>query len=86
MAQVAALSVGRRPLLHAYQRVLVGDPPGSPIQTDPITGDIELTYRYPDYMHRDPRTLSGTGGDPEQAKEIENRSQRGWLFCRCRRD
>jgi hypothetical protein len=63
MLHVAVLSVGRGALVHAYQRVLAGDPPGSPVQTDPITGDIELTYRYPDYMHREPRTLSGTGGE-----------------------
>jgi hypothetical protein len=27
-----------------------------------ITGDIQLTYQYPAYMKREPRTLSGTGG------------------------
>jgi hypothetical protein len=68
MLHVTAFSVGRRPLLHAYQRVLLGDPPGSPVQTDPITGDIEVTYHYPDYMRRAPRTLSGTGGEVRAPK------------------
>ncbi len=58
-----AISAGRGPLLSAYRRVLAGDPPGSPIMRDPITGDIELTYRYPAYMRRENRVLSGTGGE-----------------------
>ena len=61
--QLLALGVGRSQLAHAYLRVVRGDPPGSPIQADPITGDIELIYRYPAYMHREARTLSGTGGE-----------------------
>jgi hypothetical protein len=60
---LVALAGGRGPLLAAYRRVLAGDPPGSTIMLDPITGDIELTYRYPAYMHREPRTISGTGGE-----------------------
>jgi hypothetical protein len=60
---VAAALVGRGPLVRAYGRVLAGDPAGSPVQADPITGDIELTYRYPAYMRREPKILSGTGGE-----------------------
>jgi hypothetical protein len=71
MLHVTALSVGRLPLARAYLRVLAGDPPGSPVQTDPITGDIELTYRYPDYMRREPKTLSGTGGEVRAPKGTE---------------
>ncbi|GAO01347.1 DUF4175 family protein [Anaeromyxobacter sp. PSR-1] len=56
----------------AYGRVLGGDPPGAPaVQADPITGDIELTYRYPAYMKRDPRTLSGTGGEVRAPRGTE---------------
>jgi hypothetical protein len=68
MLHLTALSVARGRLVHAYERVVAGDPPGSPVQTDPITGDIELTYRYPDYMHRQPKTLSGTGGEVRAPK------------------
>ena len=61
---VFALAIGGGPLRRAYARVLRGDPPGAPaVQVDPITGDIEITYRYPAYMKRDPRTLAGTGGE-----------------------
>jgi hypothetical protein len=61
---VFGLAIGGGPLRRAYARVLRGDPPGAPaVQLDPITGDIEVTYRYPAYMKRDPRTLSGTGGE-----------------------
>ncbi len=63
-----AFAAGRGPLLAAYRRVLAGDPPGSPIMRDPITGDIELTYRYPAYMRREPRTISGTGGEVRAPK------------------
>jgi hypothetical protein len=30
---------------------------------EPITGDVELTYRYPAYMGLLPRTISGSGGE-----------------------
>ncbi len=30
---------------------------------EPITGDVELTYRYPAYMGLVPRTVSGSGGE-----------------------
>jgi len=63
-----ALAAGRGPLLAAYRRVVAGDPPGSPIMRDPITGDIELTYRYPAYMRRENRVLSGTGGEVRAPK------------------
>jgi transglutaminase-like putative cysteine protease len=48
----------------AYGRMLAGDPRGAAADVlDPITGDVELTYAYPAYMRREPRTLSGTGGE-----------------------
>ncbi|MGC3999883.1 MAG: hypothetical protein QM767_21535 [Anaeromyxobacter sp.] len=59
-----ALLSGGAPLAHAYRRVVAGDPPGAPPpQLDPITGDIQLTYRYPAYMRRDAKTVAGTGGE-----------------------
>lgn len=32
-------------------------------RAEPITGDLEITYRYPAYMNREPRTVSGTSGE-----------------------
>ncbi len=51
-------------LLDAYGKVLAGEP-GAKLAAaaDPITGDVEVTYRYPAYMRREPKTLSGTGGE-----------------------
>ncbi len=60
------------PLARGYGRVLAGDrgtavaPP-----VEPITGDVELTYAYPAYMRREPRTLSGTGGEIRAPKGTE---------------
>ncbi|HSD18965.1 MAG TPA: hypothetical protein VLC54_02930, partial [Anaeromyxobacter sp.] len=68
---VAFLLAGA-PLARAYGRVLRGDPPGTPEPAaDPITGDIQLTYQYPAYMKREPRTLSGTGGEIRAPKGTE---------------
>ena len=44
-----------------------------PPSLDPITGDIEVTYRYPAYTKRDPRTLSGTGGELRAPRGTEVR-------------
>jgi len=37
--------------------------PERPVQLEPITGDIELTYRYPAYTGLTPRTVPGTNGE-----------------------
>jgi hypothetical protein len=67
-----AFLVGRAPLGSAYARVLAGDPtPEAGPSLDPITGDIELTYRYPAHTHREPRTVSGTGGEIRAPKGTE---------------
>jgi hypothetical protein len=71
LACVVSLAAGRGALARSFLRVLRGDPAGSPSQVDPITGDIELTYQYPAYMHREPRTLSGTGGEIRAPKGTE---------------
>src|SRR5262249_6364123 len=34
-----------------------------PVHRDPITGDVELTYRYPAYTGLQPRTVPGTNGE-----------------------
>jgi hypothetical protein len=67
-----AFAVGGGGLGKAYARVLAGDPKGAPPpQVDPITGDVEITYRYPAYMKREPKTLSGTGGEIRAPKGTE---------------
>jgi hypothetical protein len=67
-----AFLAGGTGLARAYARVVRGDPPGAPPpQVDPITGDVELTYAYPAYMKREPRTLSGTGGEVRAPKGTE---------------
>ncbi|WP_242344754.1 DUF4175 family protein [Anaeromyxobacter terrae] len=71
-AYAAAFLLGGGPLARAYGRVLLGDPPGTPAPAaDPITGDIQLTFKYPAYMKREPRTLSGTGGEIRAPKGTE---------------
>jgi Domain of unknown function (DUF4175) len=72
------LLTGGAPLRSAYGRVLAGDPVAAAAPSlDPITGDIELTYRYPAYTRRDPRTVSGTGGEIRAPKgtEVELRTR-----------
>jgi len=68
---LAALGMGGDRLRHAYLRALCGAPAGSAVEVSPITSDIELTYRYPAYMRREPRTLSGTGGEIRAPKGTE---------------
>jgi hypothetical protein len=59
------------------RRILAGDPATSRLALDPITGDVELTLRYPAYMRREPKTLSGTGGEIRAPKgtEVELRTR-----------
>ena len=38
-------------------------PPSGPPRSDPVTGDVELTFLYPAHTGRPPRTVSGTGGE-----------------------
>jgi hypothetical protein len=59
-----------------YSRLFARAPAAAP-SLDPITGDIELTFRYPAYMRREPKTLSGTGGEIRAPKgtEVELRTR-----------
>jgi hypothetical protein len=46
------------------RRLLAGDPASAPGPSlDPITGDIELSFRFPAHTRRAPQVLSGTGGE-----------------------
>jgi hypothetical protein len=72
-----ALLVAGGPLARGYGRLLARAAAALATPVDPITGDIELTYRYPAYMRREPRTLSGTGGEIRAPKgtEVELRTR-----------
>ncbi len=60
VALAASHGAGAR---HA-RRLLAGDPAATPGPSlEPITGDIELSYRFPAHTHRPPQLLSGTGGE-----------------------
>ncbi len=81
LAHAAALALGGGTLGRAYGRVLGGErtPPGPP-RAEPITGDVEITYRYPSYMGRPEKKLSGTGGEitapPGTEVRLRTRSDR----------
>jgi hypothetical protein len=61
---VVALGAGRGATLRQAGRLLAGDPlTAAGPSLEPITGDIELDFRYPAHTHRPPRLLSGTGGE-----------------------
>jgi hypothetical protein len=64
------LLVAAAPLAKGYARLFARAPAAAP-SIDPITGDIELTFRYPAYMRREPKTLSGTGGEIRAPKGTE---------------
>src|SRR6266542_3543107 len=76
VVNVVALLASDGALSRGYARLLASAPP-SPAAVDPITGDIELTFRYPAYMKREARTLSGTGGEIRAPKgtEVELRTR-----------
>ncbi len=59
------------PVGGGLRRILAGDPAASRLALDPITGDIELTLRYPAYMKREAKSLSGTGGEIRAPKGTE---------------
>jgi hypothetical protein len=65
---VAAVLGG--PLSKGYARLFARAAVAGPA-LDPITGDIELTFRYPAYMRRETKTLSGTGGEIRAPKGTE---------------
>jgi hypothetical protein len=72
LAHLVAFVAGGGPLARAYGRVLAGEPAAAATPSlDPITGDIELTYRFPAYTRRDPQTISGTGGEIHAPKGTE---------------
>ncbi len=81
-ANLAALAFLGADVTHGYRRLAGrdGGPPARPSRSDPITGDVELTYLYPAYMGRAAKKLSGTGGEVTAPKgtevRLETRSDR----------
>jgi len=74
LAHLLALALGGGALLRGYVHVLAAEPAGAKgPAADPITGDVEITYRYPAYMRRDPATVSGTGGEVRAPRGTEVR-------------
>jgi hypothetical protein len=65
------LSIAIGPVRGGMWRVLAGDPAAARLALEPITGDVELTLRYPSYMRREPKTVSGTGGEVRAPKGTE---------------
>jgi hypothetical protein len=61
---VLALLAGAR-LQEGFGRVLAAAPTtaGGAPEREPITGDVELTYHYPQHTGLSPRTVAGTRGD-----------------------
>lgn len=81
LAHALALAVGGGTFGRAYGRVLSGEgAPLGPPRAEPITGDVEITYRYPAYMGRPEKKLSGTGGEitapPGTEVRLRTRSDR----------
>ncbi len=61
---VATLLVGGGTTWRHARRLVAGDPAGVAAPSlEPITGDIELAYRFPAHTRRPPQLLSGTGGE-----------------------
>src|SRR5689334_22117897 len=70
---LVALAVAPRATATGWQRLAGGGPAVPVRRAEPITGDVELTYVYPAYMGRSPRTISGTGGEVNAPKGTEVR-------------
>ena len=74
LAQAVGLAAFRPALGRAYARLLGGEAvPAAVRRTEPITGDVEITYLYPAYMRRPEKRLSGTGGEVTAPKGTEVR-------------
>jgi hypothetical protein len=66
LAALALLGLGALLLpqgLHPLLGLLRPTVAGAAASREPITGDVELTYRYPAYTGLQPRTVSGSGGE-----------------------
>ena len=73
LANLAAFVIAPRAVRGGWSRLFGAGPPAQVRLAEPITGDVEITYHYPDYMHRDPKTISGTGGEISAPRGTEVR-------------
>jgi hypothetical protein len=73
LVNLVALAAAPRTLAAGWQRLVGAAGPLPVRRAEPITGDIEITYLYPAYMKREPKTLSGTGGEISAPKGTEVR-------------
>jgi hypothetical protein len=73
LANLAAVAVAPRALQGGWSRLFGAAPPAPIPLAEPITGDVEITYHYPVYMHREPKTISGTGGEISAPRGTEVR-------------
>jgi hypothetical protein len=73
LVNLVALAAAPRTLAAGWQRLVGAAGPPPVRRAEPITGDIEITYLYPAYMKREPKTLSGTGGEISAPKGTEVR-------------
>ena len=71
IVNLLALAAAPRVLGTGWQRLAGVGGAGPVRRAEPITGDVEVSYVYPAYMKRPPRTLSGTGGDVSAPKGTE---------------
>ena len=62
-ASLVSLAALGPSLARGYGLLARGEPPGPPRRAEPITGDIQITYRYPAHTGRAEKRLSGTGGE-----------------------
>lgn len=61
---LAALAAGGGATWRQARRLLAGDPAAAlGPSLDPITGDLELSFRFPAHTRRPPQVLAGTGGE-----------------------
>ncbi len=63
LAATGAVATWQSKRVKAGLRVLTASTPKVALRREPITGDFELTYRYPAYTGLEQRTVSGTSGD-----------------------
>ncbi|HTP30127.1 MAG TPA: hypothetical protein VMK12_31280, partial [Anaeromyxobacteraceae bacterium] len=70
-ANLLALVAAPSSVLAGWRRLVGSAAPAPEKPPEPITGDIEITYFYPAYMKREPKTLSGTGGEVSAPKGTE---------------
>lgn len=68
---LALIAAWPRPFLAGLSAAFAQRPKAATAQLEPITGDVELTYRYPAHTGLAPRTVAGTNGEVAGPKGTE---------------